>query len=423
MYPFILSELYGNILKEFLKNYHLILLSIYISIVTKIAFSLKSPNVEFEKSILIIGASALLSLLLFFKSKKYIKPLRVLPKDLNVFFRYYDIVMIALTIICFGSFLISYYENIQLFDNAFSYSLRLITTALHPLLPLESRLFHTLIPFSLIVPYGNPQFKKVLWLLYAILVCLLQIKIAPIFLFVLIFFKLCSLNKVNIYKKVAIGFLSMAFSCGLFIFISQSSARDFENLMKNTHLMKNMGSLPSQEIISHTMFKDRCSPKPDTVLNSLPFINHYLTYRIFYLPSIVSRLFVCARENQFEGNFRGHQLARVIGAYRPVYNILYTTYFPEQAGFTYANAVGNYVFDSFFQIGWSGIFLSLVVIFCILHMINLIDNYGDFKPLGHLMKFTLIYGTLTSSLISVLLFFIPLSILILFLYFYPENQD
>lgn len=401
-------------MKKILDNYHILILVLYISIVTILASYLQSPNLKSIGIVLLIGACPVIAMLFYTLKSNSAETLIFDPGILNRFFRVYDLIMIFLTLICFCSFGIGLIKNISLFESAFSYSLRLVTTALHPLYPLESRLFHTLIPFSLVTPFGKKSYKVVLWTLYVLLVFLLQIKIAPLYLFLIVLLALHQNSSKKLSSKAIICVMSLACCAGLYSFTYKNSNKDFEQLMKNDHLKSVMKPLAPAQAESRSLFQENCAQKKDMRLAKIAQFSNIskfaydFTYRTVILPSIISRVFVCAWDNEYRGYFRGHQLARFFGEYTPVYNTLYVTYFPEHAGFSYANAVGNYVFDSYFQLGIIGVILATLITLSVLFLINKIPSLIEFRGLKNLMKINFIYGVLTASILSTTLFFLPL---------------
>lgn len=416
-------------LKKIFLNYHILILVAYLLTITMLAYYFQSPALPNDWIILWIGILPILAMSFFMLMPISRQKIKLNHSHLHQFFKYYDGLMILLTLVCFSSFALALMKNLNLFDNAFSYSLRLITTALHPLYPLESRMFHTLIPFSLIVPFGNKNYKYILWILFIILTFLLQIKIGPIFLFLIIVLSLSQNQNLILKKKILIGIAAWICCLGMFFFTYKSSSRDFEQLYKNEHLKTVLPTVqPKLDSVS-TKFQNNCVQHEDPKLSEVSqyyqfskFANDFI-YRTIVLPSIVSRVFVCAWDNDYKGYFKGHQLSRLIGVYEPIYNIIYTTYFPNQSGFAYAQAVGNYIFDSYLQLGFFGVLISTLLTIFMLYLIKKIPGEIEFKGLRNLVKINFLYGTITASLISTLLFFFPLICLYITLFLLKLSRD
>jgi tetrahydromethanopterin S-methyltransferase subunit G len=419
----------NSMLKKILSQYHIIILFTYIACIIGMSLILKTPNIENELIILIIGLVPLCALgMIFYRNLKKSKSeseskakVEVEESTLDQFFLLYDVFVLLLMIICFGSISYAINQNLSLFDHTFSYSLRLISTALHPVYPLESRLFHTLAPFSLVSPYGNRKVKKGLWITYFLLVFLLQIKIAPLYLFFLVLIALYQFKMPKKLKLLLLGISAVICGC-LYGFTFYESSKGFEKLYQKESLQTKMTEMVPLVEIDNPEFYQNCKridnidPKILSVIESeYPKIIGAATYRIVVLPSIVSRLFVCARENNFNGNFQGHQIARIFGNYLPVYNILYRMYFPEHGTFTFANAVGNFIYDSYFQLGFLGVILSALILIAILLMIEELSGQKKIRGLYNLMKLSFIYSTLTASILSTLIFFFPLLALFSFI--------
>ncbi len=415
-------------MKNILRQYHVILLIFYLSIITLLASWFTSPDFR-DSNVFIVGIIPTVFLILFlFRSKSLKAKMNFEDPKLEKFFRYYDIAIIALTSLCFISIAYAISKNLGLFTDSFSYSLRLISTALHPLYPLESRLFHTLIPFSLVAPFGSKSIKKTLWVMYILLIFCLQTKIAPIYLFLIISLKLFFYEEIPLKKKMTIGSISLIGCLILFGFTYKFSARDFDRLMKNDQLKQAMSTQIS-ESKPFTDFPKQCVQKEDptlSVASSYYSFNKFSSdffYRLILLPAIVSRIYVCAWDNGFKGYFQGHQIARIFKAYVPVYNIIYTSYFPNHAGFSHGHAVGNFVFDSYFQLGFVGTLFCILAVLLLLVLIDALPETESFRGLKHLMKLNFLYGSLTASLLSTFLFFIPLLGLIIYLLLNRDSKQ
>lgn len=332
-------------------------------------------------------------------------------RSMNTFFKYYDSLVAILLILCFSSILITLLENLGMFKFGFSYPLRLISTAYQPLAPLESRLLHTVVPFSVLVNFGSKKTKAFNFYSLFLLVFLLQIKIGPIILMIIIFLRFLS------HKKLPSLIIQTLVSCIILAHTSLTYSKDYikmaEEYFPNT---KKSIAFKSKVVISG------CDQSTDSSLINFENkfaeegIKYYPFYRTFILPAIISRLFVCSYDHGFIGKFRGHQLAKIFGMYLPTYNQLYRHYFLEDSNNPNANAVGNSIYDSFFQAGWPGVIVCCLIIIIIAVIIQMLELNNDIKFLCYFLKFQFIYGIASASIISVLIFFAPLILMIIFLY-------
>ena len=403
-------------IKYFGQNYHSFIILGYLGIITIISAVLSTPTVDSK----IIPGIALGFIIIFFSfsflSKVFFKnELRVI--DPSPFFKIYDVIVLILFLLCFASIGISIVSNLNYFNHGFSYPLRLISTAFHPLIPLESRLFHTLAPFSIVAPWGNEKLKNINFVLLIVLVFLMQVKIGALYLLIisiLFFFE----KRKSLPKKTLLTMSTVILSFTLFLtfFTSRQSWEDYKNL-EEAQLIK-YEKINRQEKFGKL---NNCGDKGDPLIDKAraffsdtPF-NYYTFYRVVIQPSELSRLYVCAWENGFQGFFQGHQVARIFGFYKPLYNILYTVYYPNFTGNKNAHAVGNFLYDSYFQLGAVGVVLSSFILSFLFIFILYLDQLSS--GLGHLMRINLIYGTLTASLLSTVIFFVPAAALMLWSHF------
>lgn len=417
-------------LKKILNQYHVIVLFLYLLCIISLSLVLKTPHLEDPLIVALIGGIPLIALgtFLYWVLRDNNDSRHINLNASEKFFNAYDWVILGLISVCFISITMGIIQNLGLFDSTFSYSLRLITTALHPLYPLESRLFHTFMPFALLSPYGRKKLKLILWLLYIILVFLLQVKIAPLYLFCLIFIATFRRPFKSFYNKLGFFLCSASLCLGLFFFTFQNSNSGFKSLYEDKKLQETMNNQVPLVTIDNHKFYENCKRIDNmdpailsTIEGDLPKVVGATIYRTLVLPSVVSRLFICAWENDFKGHFRGHQLARITGHYLPIYNVLYRTYFPEHGNFTLANAVGNFVYDSYFQIGYLGVFFATLILLCILFLIESMPNSENFWSLKNLMKLNFLYSTFTASILSAVIFFVPL--FLFFIYVYLRRND
>lgn len=417
----------GSMVRKVISQFHILVLILYLVAISFIAATLHEPALDTSSSVIKISLIPIIgffSILIYFIKRKNIST-NVSFEKLKSFFDIYNSIVLLMMIVCLTSISYAIFSHTELLQESFSYSLRMISTTLHPLYPLESRLFHTLVPFALLASFGNKKVKFTLWSLYKVLAFLLQIKVAAIYLFFLLVIVSFQMTwKKNYLRYTFLGF-SFVLCTLIYSFIYLESAKGFEAVSSNTSFQKEMVAHTPLVSINNPSFYKNCKDSDNPVIpqylqrieQTWPRGASAFFYRALTLPSIVSRLYVCAWDNGFHGYFKGHQIARLTGNYLPVYNILYRTYFPAHGNFSLANAVGNFAYDSYFQLGYLGVLLSTFVLVIILLLIEVIPSTQKFQGIKNLMKLNFLYGTLTASVLSAILFFVPLFACFLFMAF------
>lgn len=414
----------------FSKNLYILVFITYIAFVGILTAFIPTPDVKQSYQLwvifLFIVGSTVFSV--YYWNKK--RPVFHLnQQSLKQFSTVSENFILILSTVCLISIGWTCYKESFLLKDSFSYPLRMISTVFHPLVPLESRLFHTLIPFVLFLPEVNRAKRFVTWVLFSLIVFLLQVKIAPFYLLTIVTIKILHGLTASKIKKTVWITASALVTLSMFVFTYSSSKRGFESLNNSEGVIEKLNKKTPIVEVHAPNFYETCKFSPELfptwlskVASTVPNSIYQLIYRTLILPSLVNRLFVCSYQNDFLGYFRGHQVARVFGQYLPVYNILYRQFFPEHGKFTAANAVGIFVYDSIFQIGLFGLFLSILVVFTLIGIIETV-SYNISNELGAFLKLTFLYSTLTSSILSILIFFIPTLTLLFWLYFTKDKTN
>lgn len=334
-------------------------------------------------------------------------------------------ILIFITILLFilnlFSMAIGHIKYSSLLAGSLSAGLRVITTSLHPLVPLESRLLYTLLPVMLFFPRIKISLRRIIMVGIIFLAILCQTKSAAIY------FPICGVTyillfeKLEKFKKIWLIFSLLAFSLYLLLFIRLQS---FNSNPGNVYFSPKIPKLELVEISKKEKNQDEASCRlrggaPEGVKDST---YEYLLYRAFNVSSKVIRLFICLRENNWRPNFRGHQSMRLIGQYIPYYRYAYHEY--SGRGTSANSAVSNLVADSYFNLGYLGVVLGGIFVALVYFVFVQLSIDSEAAPLIWLVRLNFMFTALQASILSCLVTLAPLILIfILESYFIKTKKE
>lgn len=322
---------------------------------------------------------------------------------------------LLLAIAVFISWGITFQEHSTLIQKAPSYGLRLITTSLHKLVPIESRLFHTVLPFLIIFPTKEKKWKGLMFFLFLFIGFATQTKISYFYLsFISIVYIFQNIKSLKI--RMFLSLLSLAtFSGGLY-YTSQGSFGFYEIQKELKQIASSSShSKTSKKIIKNktgrpTLAGHTCQGigpfKLNTSLSQKRFLDRIFS-RVFILPSEMARLFTCLGEHGVYGHFKGHQLAKLTGSYFPYYEEAYREFRPAFESLSTNSARTTIIFDSFANGSYLVVILSALICGLLMAFLNLFLKDLTFIPLVLFLKLNFLYGMVTSSLPTTLIFLAP----------------
>lgn len=150
-----------RILKTVLSRADLALFFAYLSVCSWMAFSMAEPPVReasvFVNVVLAFAGSMFGAIFVLFRFKSLTNELRALStiKFHPWTYRASNIVALVLLMALAVSWLFALMHYYPLLDDSFSFGMRAITTSLHALVPLDSRLPLTVLPFVLLFPFAE----------------------------------------------------------------------------------------------------------------------------------------------------------------------------------------------------------------------------------------------------------------------------
>lgn len=295
-----------------------------------------------------------------------------------------------------------------------SFGLRAVSTSLHPLVPLESRLLFTLLPLVLLYP-AEKGGRERLWraALFAAMVGIVVVTQTKFgFVFVLLFgayllFGPCSFLS-GWTSRIAVLAVLGAIGFGGIGFI-QSSIDGVSVIMESS-------ALPPLAVVSPPTAPDTDGVCEGGVQRELPGnaerslgarAAENLARRTFWLPAQVLRLFVCLREEGWRPAFRGHQAFRWLGGYIPYYRLAYGEFRPGH-GSSVSSAVTNAAADGYFNAGYAGTLLAGIVIGGLWAWLRLVSARPGYGPLVWYYRAHLVWVTVQLSVLSVIVSIAPL---------------
>lgn len=320
--------------------------------------------------------------------------------------------------------LVQYWDHVAA---AGSFGFRAVSTSLHRLVPFESRWIFLFGPWILFL---SPQKKylKVLrficFIFWIFLLFVTQTKFNYIFVIFIYLIWAFTVFKNSPLKTIMSGIFLLVFvTIGLKINMSKSIV-SIETVLGDKKI-----STIAPNTWENTQNWEICSPYKDhpkksleerekdreTALDSYTKIYNSLIYRIFSTSSRVSWVYYCLRDvSHWEPQFRGHQIFRFLGGYKPVYRWIMNVIDEDYGATAVSSAVANVVADSYLNAGYLGTILSAVVAGSIWYVLHL---YSGFLYIWYLrILFSVILttqGIITGSVVFLFLVMMYLFSLIL----------
>ncbi|MDD4975457.1 MAG: hypothetical protein PHY93_13945 [Bacteriovorax sp.] len=405
-------------------HFDLLFLNMYFFIVFGIAYFQKIPALV-DNSILIYIPGIFLSIIIFGKMLFLRKNFLSLTAFSNLEphkITYQILLGITglATIATLISWCFAFKSHSDLLNISPIYGMRAITTSLHFLVPLESRIIFILIPPCLMYPY--PEKKKIHIILLSLTLVLFafstQTKLGylfvPSFLFYYFIINRELPWKLSLLSKTMISLFLLSFLVGGFELI----ALDFTRGMHLTNDKSIKLTAAGSPELGNIFLKDHdlCKGEEHTyplyfeTSNNLLIISQRVFQRAFSLSAEMVRLFPCLRESGWRPSFRGHQLFRLIGAYIPYYRYAYEAFRPK-SGTQISSAVTNVAVDGYFNMGYLGVITSALITLFILLSFDLVHQSASFTPLLIYFKIYFIIVISQLSVLSGLVTILPLFML------------
>ena len=415
----------NRLLSYLLHRIDMILFLIFIPILYITATQLTSPAIAssgllWKIPTIFVGSIVFTDLFLKWISshKKHfpqsVEPLFSALKPQKITFVLIMIFSMGLTIALFASWATSLKTYIHLFPLGTSSALRAITTGLHKLVPLESRLFYTVMPALLLYPFYTKaarNWKALTWILMIFIGFITTTKLSILygvaFTAIYLWTKESFLIAKSIWPKILLPIGLIILAIGFFQIIKQSGNGP-EAMLKKSYLPA-LSQPPTTE--STVSKSTSCEGKGDYDIWMQKGQAAFLVYRTFGISAEVIRLFICLRESGWQPNYQGHQSARLIGQYQPYYRWAYGELRPGR-GSTIGSAVTNVSTDSYFNLGLVGVIISGVLIGGIYHFLLWITQHSMYTRFSYLIRINffliLASGSMLSAIVSVAPIFVTL---------------
>jgi hypothetical protein len=255
------------------------------------------------------------------------------------------------------------------------FGLRAISTSLHKLVPLESRWIFLLGPWTFLLVGEKNKKINILRLLnifvWMILIFLTQTKINFLLIaaFFVTFYGYEMLKQFSLKKLAVLCFILIVSYLSLnFIILKTAEGKD---LVINNDKVKSMNVENTWEQTPPT---EKCNSYKQEAKNETQFVNEMsfsissfigsINGRIFGVAQRASGVFFCLRDfGNWRPAFRGHQLARLLGLYKPVNRWAIQSMDPIHGSSAVASAVANFVSDGYFNGGYIGVFFASIFSF------------------------------------------------------------
>lgn len=423
--------------KEFLKkninqlwNLDIILVVLMISIMFLFSTFQSLPKVDSSVNLFLIPliflSSILISMVLFHKIKtksKLIESIDVGPQNLTYKFLLWIVISASLAIFISWGFCIV--ENVAMLKTSPIFGLRAITTSLHKLVPLESRIQFVLIPLVLLYPAIHRKIflERLIILFFLIITFATLTKLGFIFAtFVLFYILIIKDNKFKILNRLRLA------ATLIFIFSMPIAGLKLINLdinnayhLNKEHDLKINNTEYNRNGISATSVcagETEQNPSNNVAINSEEMSTYgvivkRLMIRTFDTPSRMIRLFICLREQGWRPNFRGHQLFRLVKLYIPYYRMAYEAYRPGE-GNIISSAVTNVAADAYFNSGHLGVALSGFCLSLIWFVLSFFTKFKSYWGIIIFIKIYLAEVILQLSLLSVIVTVAPIISVLIF---------
>lgn len=266
-------------------------------------------------------------------------------------------------------------KNWNLIQETGLFSLRAISTSLHRLVPFESRWIYLVGPLVLFTESLDVRVRylRILNLgLWIVLLFITQMKFNFIFFAILVGvwggkelllkFKL---------RTLGLMFFAMLMSLiGLYMNMAtnESSVREFMAHKEIVAIEKNdwektqHPELCISYKIDDSKSSQQIAPSPVNSELSLASLWQQLIYRLVGTAGHVTRAFYCLREEaDWSPQFKGHQLFRFIGGYKPVYRWIMEAVNGSHGATAVTSAVANFMADSYLNAGWTALIISSIL--------------------------------------------------------------
>ncbi len=333
-------------------------------------------------------------------------------------------VVLALVLATFVSWSFAFVKYSNLLNISPIHGMRAITTSLHALVPLESRILFVLLPTVLLYP--TPRKIKIISAIFCFFLLLFafatQTKLGYLFSSIVLFYVVgisnIFFNTNKIKYSLSTGLFLLAFTIfGLVIIKNDDPNADGlvteQSIKLQTQVQANLSNEGTYVCSASRKFVyDR---KADIGESDLSFKSIYqgLKTRTFLTSAQMIRLFVCLREQNWKPNFRGHQLFKLINGYIPYYRFAYEIFRPGK-GNSISSAVTNVAADAYFNLGFQGVILSGVTVGLIWFALNLVSAQTQFLPLLIFIKLYMVEVLSQLSILSALVTVTPLLTILAF---------
>lgn len=424
-------------LKNKIWSLDIILLFAYLAVSFRLAYLVEVPSVQnislLYKIPLVFFGSSLLALFsaeffskIFFKNSTFnsdtIKPS-------NLTYKIIAIVVSSAIFATFISWIVAFSKYSDLLRISPINGMRAITTSLHLLVPLESRILFVLIPIVLLYP--APKKNKLISAIFSFLLLFFafatQTKLGYLFASLFLFYVIGISNTFFSKNKIKAGILSGLFLLA-FTFIGlrliKNDAPNAVNLVTNKtiKLATSMPFSPSINGRYECSASNRFVYKAETTPTDLSgkAIFEGLLNRAIGTSAQMIRLFVCLREVGWKPNFRGHQLFKLINGYVPYYRYAYEIFRPGM-GNAISSAVTNVAADAYFNLGFFGVILSGVTVGLIWFLFKLIVRQPEYFAILIFIKLYLAEILSQLSILSALVTVAPLVCILAFDFAYTKS--
>lgn len=338
----------------------------------------------------------------------------------------------------FVSWFFAFQRYHALFDASPTFGLRAITTNLHALVPLESRLLFTVIPTLLLFPFSSKKggMQKALFALLVVIAILTQTKLG--FLFTAAFGTLYLFSARSFLRD---NRFRVACAAGLFLLGGFGDLAIDMRISSTSKVTQSalLPSLPAPPVAVAPLpgtLAHRCSGYSPKDLEKIPgailgttFANdgvieaglfapvaqavHNIAFRSYAMPAKVVRLFLCLREEGWRPGFRGHQLFRVVGGYIPYYRMAYRE-FRFDLGSSVSSAVTNAPVDAYFNAGFAGVLIAGFIAGVIWKALFLMGNAAHYFHVSLFVKAYFVLILCQGSILSAVVTVVPIALLLCF---------
>jgi hypothetical protein len=317
------------------------------------------------------------------------------------------------------------------------FGLRAISTSLHKLVPLETRWIFLLGPWTFLLHSDNRRITFLRWInifIWIVLIFLTQTKFnfLIINLFFIAYYSVDLVNNFSLRRLLGIvsllALITFIFYVALnFLILKTSTGRESvlnNQRIQNLNINNDWKSTPSTKL---------CNAFTETAKNEAMYGEHGVNVersmsisfsdfisningRVFGVAQRASGAYFCLRDyGKWRPNFRGHQLARLIGLYKPVNRWAMLTMDPVHGPSAVTSVVANFISDGYFNGGYFGVLLASIISFVGWVFLKILSEVKNTQSLYFLyLRYQFCLLLITQSFISA---FVIIIFLLLIYYF------